>query len=92
MYHLEKLKALEDRAALVNVSLHTLCQQAGVGAWQLQRWRKERVSPQARVFERDMQKLSDALDAIEARIFASLAAKFHASPDKRPRPSRSRAA
>lgn len=76
MQPIERIQHLEKRAALVNVSLHTLCQRAGVAHYSFSRWLRGVVSPTHRVFERDMAAMTEALERIEAEVFANLAPKF----------------
>jgi len=76
MEPIEHIDLIEQRAEAVNLSLAAVCKRAGVRRHTISRWRSGDVSPTLKVLQRDLGKLSQAMDEIEREVFLSLQPKF----------------
>ena len=73
MQFLDRIKAIESRAGVVNLSLFQLCREAGVDYVRVYRWKTGENSPTVNLLERHLGALERKLTELEERMREALA-------------------
>ncbi len=72
MQFLDRINAIEQRAARVNLSLWQLCRDAGVDYSIIHRWKNSEMSPNVATLDRHLGRLEEKLAEIETKILREL--------------------
>lgn len=73
MDYISRIRDVERRARVVNLTLHRVCRRAGVPYHSVGRWLNGSVNPTVRTIDRDVIKLEQAIALLEDDLLHRLA-------------------